>query len=179
MSKIVKLLSCAPSVLLLLTAISVFALTAAFVSEAFLGLEPCILCVYQRWPFAAVIGLGVIGLFLRNKGPVPQIMVGLSGLSMLINSVIATYHTGVEQKWWMSKVEGCTIPSFGDTEPQSILENIMSAPTGNCAEIPWQDPLLGLSMANYNAMMCFGLFVLCAVSLVLSLKKRQTSSSQP
>lgn len=171
MHKLLRLLSCPASVLLLLTALSVFALAAAFSSEAFLGLEPCILCVYQRWPFAAAIGFGVIGLMLRKKKPVARAMVALSGVTFLINSAIASYHTGVEQKWWASAVEGCTVPNFSD-EPQSILENIMSAPTGNCAEIPWQDPLLGLSMANYNAMMCFGLFLLCAFSFILSAKKR-------
>jgi len=29
------------------------------------------------------------------------------------------------------------------------MEQIMSAQTSSCAEIPWVDPIFGLSMANY------------------------------
>ena len=161
-----KVLRCPVAVLISITAISIFALLAAFGSEAFLGLEPCILCIYQRIPYAIVIALGGIGLALRKKLLALQVSIGLSGIAFLANSAIATYHTGVEQKWWASAVEGCSVPNFG-AEPQSILENIMSAPTANCAEIPWQDPLLGLSMANYNVLLCFGLFTLCTVSVSL------------
>ncbi len=168
MNFILKALSCPPLVLTGLVILSVFALLAAFASEAFLGLEPCILCIYQRWPYAIVAFIGLIALGVRRRVPaLARLSVGLSGLVFLANSAIALYHTGVEQKWWASEVEGCAVPDFSD-EPQSILQNIMSAPTGNCAEIPWSDPLIGLSMANYNVALCFGLFALCMVSFALS-----------
>ena len=160
-----KLLSCPIAVLAGITAISIFSLIAALGSEVFLGLEPCILCIYQRFPYLAVMIFGIAGLALKNRPPLPRVMIGLSGLSILINCGIAFYHTGDEQKWWASSVEGCSVQSFGN-EPQSILENILSAPTANCAEIPWQDPIIGLSMANYNVLLCFGLFVICAISFV-------------
>ena len=162
----VSYLRCPFAVLLGVMLISIFSLLAALGSEVFLGLEPCILCVYQRWPYAAVIALGLIGLAMKQHPFVPRIMIGLSGLAFLINSGIALYHTGVEQKWWASAFEGCLVPSFSN-EPQSILENIMSAPTARCDEIPWQDPLLGLSMANYNVLLCLGLAIVCFASLVL------------
>lgn len=152
----------------ILASITVFAaaaLLAALASEAFLGLEPCILCIYQRWPYAAVIGFGVIGLALKKQAAVPRIMAGLSGLAFLINSGIATYHTGVEQKWWRSAVEGCAVPNFGDTSGQSLLDNILSAPTARCDEIPWQDPIIGLSMANYNVVFCLVLALVCFYSV--------------
>jgi disulfide bond formation protein DsbB len=166
MSSLLKLLSCPVAVLAGITAISVFSLLAALGSEVFLGLEPCILCVYQRFPYLAVIVFGTIGLSFRKRPPLPRLMIGLIGITFLVNSGIAFYHTGVEQKWWKSAVEGCAVPRFDDGEPQSILENILSAPTANCAEIPWQDPILGLSMANYNVLLCFGLFAICAFSFV-------------
>lgn len=161
MNAILKHLSCPVAVLAGMATISLFSLLAALGSEVFLGLEPCILCIYQRWPYVAVIVLGIIGLVIKKYA---RAMVGLSGIAFLINSGIAVYHTGVEQKWWASAFEGCLIPDFGSDEPQSLLDNILSAPSARCDEIPWQDPLIGLSMANYNAILCFGLFVICAVS---------------
>jgi disulfide bond formation protein DsbB len=153
-----------PFVLCSIMVISIAALAAAFASEAFLDLEPCILCIYQRWPYVIVAILGVAGLPVKA---LRRPALALSSVALAVNSVIATYHTGVEQKWWASEVEGCEVPDFG-AEPKSILENIMSAPTGNCAEIPWQDPLLGLSMANYNIALCALLCAVCAVSFMYS-----------
>ncbi len=146
--------------------LSLTALLAALFSEAFLGLEPCILCIYQRIPFAIVIAFWLISFFKRSS---LKVMSALSSIALLINSGIATYHTGVEQKWWASAFEGCTVPAnFFSNEPQSILENILSTPSARCDEIPWQDPLLGLSMANYNIALCFGLFAALFLSLYLS-----------
>ena len=161
-----KLLTCPVTMLGGIAGVSLFSLTAALFSEVALGLEPCILCIYQRIPFVIGVLLGIAGLFLRNKPAALNALIGFLGLTFLVNSGIALYHTGVEQKWWVSAVEGCSVPSFSD-EPQSMLENILSAPTANCAEIPWQDPILGLSMANYNVLLCFGIFAACVLSVLM------------
>lgn len=161
-----KVLACPVAMFGGIAGISIFALTAALYSEVALGLEPCVLCIYQRIPFLIGAVLGIAGLFLRNKPGAVNALLALLGINFLVNSGIALYHTGVEQKWWASAVEGCAVPSFSN-EPQSMLENILSAPTGNCAEIPWQDPLIGLSMANYNVLLCLGIAVVCSLSLFL------------
>lgn len=168
---LLAILRCPVAVLLFAGGISLLSLLAALASEVFFGLEPCIMCIYQRIPFITVIIFTVIGLIFKKKNGVPQIMTGLSAFAFLINSVLAFYHTGIEQKWWVSAVEGCKVPNFDKLEPQSMLENILSAPTARCDEIPWSDPILNLSMANYNVILCFGLFVLCAASFFLMKKK--------
>ena len=146
----------------LIAFMSAFALIAAILSEAFLGLEPCILCIYQRYPFALGLALGLFGLALRNKTKAAQTLFAVSGVGFLINSSIAFYQTGVELFWWTSKLEGCSVPIFLESDnPQSILENLMSTPMSPCDEIQWIDPILGLTMANYNIVLCFGLFVFC------------------
>ena len=167
-----KLLSCPVVMFGGITGVSLFSLAAALYSEAFLGLEPCILCIYQRVPFVIGIVLGIVGLFLKKQPEAVQILLGLLGINFLINSGIALYHTGVEQKWWASAVEGCEVPNFSE-EPQSMLENILSAPTANCADIPWQDPIIGLSMANYNALLCFWIFAACVLSILVNRSKPQ------
>ncbi|MBL4804640.1 MAG: disulfide bond formation protein B [Alphaproteobacteria bacterium] len=165
-----KLLSCPVAVFGGITLVSVFALAAALYSEVALDLEPCILCIYQRIPFVIGALFGIIGLALRKKAKVVNWILAALGVNFLINSGIAFYHTGVEQKWWVSAVEGCAVPNFGDSEPQSILEDILSAPTAACSEIPWQDPIIGLSMANYNVVLCFGIALACALSLIIRRK---------
>lgn len=163
-----KLLSCPVAMFAGIAGVSAFALAAALYSEVALGLEPCILCIYQRIPFVIGVIVGIVGLALRRNEGLSNILIGGLGVNFLVNAGIAFYHTGVEQKWWVSTVEGCAVPDFTDTSQQSILENILSAPTANCAEIPWEDPILGLSMANYNVLLGLGVFGVCVFSLILS-----------
>ena len=167
------MLSCPIAVFGWIAAISIFALAAALFSEVALGLEPCILCIYQRIPFVIGAVLAIAGLAVRKKPAIVDSILGVLAVNFMTNTGIAAYHTGVEQKWWASEVEGCNA-DFGSLgaenaapSTQSILENILSAPSGNCAEIPWQDPILGLSMANYNVALCFGIFAACLLSILI------------
>lgn len=172
MIRLIKtLLSCPVAMFGGIAAVSIFSLAAALYSEVALGLEPCILCIYQRIPFVIGAVLGILGLALRNKPQVADAILGVLAVNFMTNAGIAAYHTGVEQQWWASEVEGCNanFAALGNVEApqttQSILENILSAPTANCAEIPWEDPILGLSMANYNVLLCLGIFAACLISI--------------
>ncbi len=168
---ITRLLSCPVTVFGGVIAISITALAAALASEVFLGLEPCKLCIYQRWGFVAAGMLAAIGLFMRKSPAWSPRMALLTAIAFAVNAAVALYHTGVEKKWWVSQVEGCIVTDFG-TEPDSILANIMAAPTAPCDTIPWADPLLGLSMANYNVILCAGMaLVMIAAAFALRTKK--------
>lgn len=171
-----KALGCPVAVHTLVILISITALGAAIASELFLGLEPCPLCIYQRWGFVAAALFSIIGLITRKKKAATSVLAGLSALSFLATSAVATYHTGVEQKWWVSAVEGCSAPaSFLDNDNQSWIDNLMATPSGRCDEIPWQDPLIGLSMANYNILLCLGMFVICLIGACRIRKKIATA----
>lgn len=160
---------------LFVIAVSGLSLGAALTAEVALGLEPCILCLYQRGPFVTAILLAAIGLYFRGNPRITSAILGLCGLNFLVNAGIAFYHSGVELKWWRSAVEGCAVPQFGDS-PQSILENILSAPTARCDEIPWADPVFGLSMANYNVLLCFGLFAVCTAAALMQRPSRSAKT---
>ncbi len=157
----------------LVTLASITALLAALIGEHIFGLQPCNLCVYQRYPFAIGIILGLIGVTLYRKPVISRAILGILGLNFLANSVIAFYHTGVEQRWWKSMFEACIVPMAD--EGKSLLDSIMGTPLTSCTDIQWQDPILGLSMANYNVAFCFGLFLFCMVGMIVSRKSRQAS----
>ncbi len=162
---IVKILGCHHSMPLAMAVISASALGMALMSEHVFGLQPCVLCIYQRWPYAIVIALGLIGLAIsfKAKKAVAAIM-GLIGVTFLANSVIAFYHTGVELKWWKSFLEGCAVPKM-EGNMQEILAQIQSRTDAvRCDEIPWADPILNLSMANWNVIFCLGLAVVAFIS---------------
>ncbi len=154
--------------LFIFAAISAGALAIAFISQYAYGLQPCELCIYQRIPFAIVITLGVIGILLGNTKPnVGKASIALIALTFAANTVIAFYHTGVERKWWPSFLEGCTIPEMKGNITD-VLAQIAATPAVRCDEIPWTDPVIGLSMANYNVLVCLAL----AIAALYALKRQ-------
>lgn len=159
-----KVLSCYRSMPLIMAIISASALGMALVSQYVFGLAPCILCIIQRYPYGIIIALGILGFALSYKSQkAVSVIMGLIGVTYIANSVIAFYHTGVEQKWWPSHLEGCAVPDLG-ADPNNILAAIESAAPVRCDEIPWADPILGLSMANYNVIFCLGLGIVALAS---------------
>ena len=169
---IIKFLSCYRFIPLLMAMIAGASLAMALTAQYAFGLEPCILCLIQRYPYGIVIALGIIGFITSFKFPKGvSIMMVLIGLTFLANSVIAFYHTGVELQWWKSFLEGCAVPDMvGDMD--QILADIQSRTEAvRCDEIPWADPILNLSMANYNVIFCLGLAVVAFASARLIWKK--------
>ena len=151
--------------------VSIFSLGTALIAEHVYNLDPCILCIYQRIPFAIAALLSLLGLILSYSPDRMKMVAGLiflSALCFLADSIIAAYHTGVERHWWASFLEGCTV-DFGDSN--DLLAMIENTQAVRCDEIPWADPFIGLSMANYNAVMSFGLFVFCMVSSIFTARR--------
>ena len=82
------------------------------------------------------------------------IFVGM--LSMLVSTILALYHVGVEKKYWPG-LNSCTNSSIEGLTTDQLLEQIMSAPLVRCDEIAWE--LIGISMAGWNALISFCLFL--------------------
>lgn len=135
-------------------------LAGAFYFQYVEGLEPCVLCIWQRVPYAVVIGLAAIGWLAagaapRWVGPVAA----LCALAFLADAGIAGFHAGVEQGWWKG-TESCTGTGFDATTVEELRAAILSAPSARCDEIAWQ--FLGLSMTVWNgiAALAFTIFSL-------------------
>lgn len=132
-------------------------LSAALMAQYGYDLKPCILCMYQRYPFAlnAVLGLIIYKLAKKNHPRGASLMLVMAGIVFLANSALAFYHVGVEQLWWESVLEACTF------DP-SKLRDAMYEPPVPCNQIPWQDPILGMSMAGWNVVVC-GIAGICTM----------------
>jgi disulfide bond formation protein DsbB len=136
-------------------------LGGAFIFQA-LGYAPCAMCIWQRWPHAAAILLGVIGAV------VPSAVIALFGAgAALTTGIIGVYHTGVERDWWEGPSsctgagDGIAGLSGGDllatTGPKLIL----------CDQVSWE--FLTLSMPSWNALFSF---VLAAVWIAAAMRSR-------
>lgn len=138
---------------LIIAQVSIGALLVAYYAEIVHQLEPCILCIYQRIPFALVLVFSFVGIF-RPK--LLKWVLLLAGIVFLVGSGIAVYHVGVEQHWWISSCSGELV---GQLSTSNLLKQLQDKPTKSCAELEWA--LFGVSMATYNVFYSFVLSVFC------------------
>ena len=151
------------SLALAVVASGVIALGAAFGFQHIGGLDPCVLCLYQRWPWVAVIALGALAFTLRGQRAVAGTLLVLAGLAMLVGAGIAGFHVGVEQHWWAGTAEcGSTLSKAATIE--GLKRQLMATPITRCDEVAWS--LGGISMAGWNMVLSLASAMVVAWSLV-------------
>jgi len=150
-----------------LSGMALAALAIALTSQYVYGLQPCELCMFQRMPYAVIIALGIIGLFVFKSHKANIWVLSLIALAYFTDTVFAAYHTGVERKWWPSFLEGCKVPELKGNITD-VLAQIAATPAVRCDEIPWTDPVLGWSMANYNVIVTLVLGIVAVYATLRS-----------
>lgn len=131
---------------------SAMLLLGAFGFQYLGGLPPCKMCLWQRWPHAAAVLVGVVALWTRG----PQMPL-LGMLAALTTAGIGGFHAGVEQGWWQGP-STCSAAQPGSLSADQLFDQIMAAPLIRCDTIPWQ--MLGLSMAAWNMVISLALALL-------------------
>lgn len=126
-------------------ALSAGALGFALISQIFFGLEPCILCKYQRIPYIATTLLASAGYFMSPSAARRTVL--LCALFFLLGAGVAGFHVGVEQKWWEG-TSSCGSPLPLNASLEELERVIMAAPVVRCDAISFS--FLGVSMAGYN-----------------------------
>jgi disulfide bond formation protein DsbB len=134
------------TLILLATLGSVGLLGGAFAFQHIGGLAPCQLCLYQRWPHAAAILIGVVAYFTGWRG-----LAWLGALAALATAAIGVFHVGVEQLWWEG-LATCTAGSIEGISTADLLDPSKDvAAVVRCDEIAWS--MLGISMAGWNVIL--------------------------
>jgi len=133
---------------LAIVAASFVILGTALASQYWGGLQPCELCLWQRWAYVAAIGIGAVAFSLPH-GRTRAAMIGLAALAFLGGAGIAFFHVGVEQHWWRG-LATCSAGGGVATSLEALKAQIMAAPLNRCDEVQFQ--LFGLSMAGWNVL---------------------------
>lgn len=133
-------------------------LGGAFFFQYVVGLAPCELCIWQRWPHAIAFVLGVIAWVM------PSVWVmALGAATMTVSVGLGVYHTGVERAWWPGPDTCSGTGSISALSPEQLLDQILAAPVVRCTDVAWE--MLGLSMASWNAIASLGLVALWVLAL--------------
>ena len=104
------------------------------------GLPPCPLCIWQRWPYVALIALGLIGWRWR-----PRALLGLATLALLGGAGLAAYHVGIEQGWW-ALPGGCVAGQSAESVEE--LKRLLAEAPPACDQVSFA--FLGLTLAAWN-----------------------------
>jgi len=132
------------TLILLATLGSAALLSGAFAFQYIGGMAPCQLCLWQRWPHAAAILIGLVALASGWRG-----LAWLGMIALLVTAAIGIFHVGVEQKWWEG-LASCTAGSIEGISTADLLDPTKDvASVVRCDAIAWQ--LFGISMAGWNA----------------------------
>ncbi len=140
-------------------------LAGAHAFETFGRYEPCELCYTQRdvhW-LALWVGALSFGVSFWRPG-VARIACWVLGLVFLGSAVLATYHAGIEWRWWPGPA-ACTGSHFKGVSASDMAKLLsgVSSHVVQCDEAAWR--MFGVSMAGYNALISA---VLAALSFVFA-----------
>ena len=136
----------------LIAAIAALTLGGAWFFQLVLGLQPCPLCLEQRYAYYLAIPLAiVVAVAAARDAPRSLLYAGFFALLLaaLANAVLGGYHSGVEWKWWPGPTD-CSGPVGSLGSAGDLLSRLDTVKVVRCDEVQWR--FLGLSMAGYNVL---------------------------
>jgi disulfide bond formation protein DsbB len=144
-------------------------LAGAFLFQA-MGYPPCQMCLWQRWPHAAAIVIGVLAL--RFPG---RVLPAFGAIAAATTAAIGVFHTGVERDWWEGPTS-CTGGGGLEGLSGADLLTITGPRVVMCDQVSWE--LFSLSMASWNAILSFGLMIGWIIAVRLSAASTTKGSSR-
>lgn len=126
------------------------------------GLQPCPLCLEQRYAYYFSIPLAVLILLGASVGATRKVLVAafvVIAAGMLWNAGLGAYHAGVEWKFWAGPQDcGGALGDLGSAG--GLLKKLESIRVIRCDEVAWS--FLGISLAGYNVLISLGLAAIAA-----------------
>ena len=134
-------------------------LATAYAFEYLANLQPCVLCIYQRIPYAVAIGLMLLTIILRKHSQANLILFIAVSVVFAVGSAIAIFHIGVEQQLWQGTPECGNFINTASVE--ALRKQLLAQPIVRCDEVAWS--LFGISMAGYNFLISTSLLLYSSV----------------
>ncbi len=147
---------------LAITLIAAATLAGAWFMQLVLGIQPCELCLAQRYAYYVVVPLAaLIAVVAARDAPRGALVAGLAviALVMLGNAGLAAYHSGVEWGFWQGPT-ACTGPVGNLGSAGNLLERLDSVKVVRCDEVQWK--FLGLSLAGYDVLISLSMAAIAA-----------------
>ena len=142
-------------------------LLGAYFLEFYLSLIPCDLCIKQRIVHVSILILSLLIFPLFTFSKLKFIMLSILNLLWLISSSLAFYHFGIEKKLW----EGFSECSSNLIFNENTLDQLLSKTPIRCDETQFE--LLNLSLAGWNGILSFIIFIILTFLLYKNYKEKK------
>ena len=132
-------------------ATSFFSFAVALYVEYILNFKPCILCIYQRIPYAIALLISLIAFFKGNK----KTLLVILGLTFIASVLLSGYHVGIE-KGIIEPIFSCTGDNINALEKEEILKSLNNIQP-DCRDVDFS--IFGVSLATLNFIISFVLTI--------------------
>ena len=136
---------------IIILTLSFFSLIAALYVEYILGFKPCILCIYQRIPYAIAILISLSAFLIGNR----NILLIILGLTFLAGILLSGYHVSIE-KGIIEPLFSCTGENIEALEKDEILKSLNNIQP-DCRDVDFS--IFGVSLATLNFIISFVLTI--------------------
>jgi disulfide bond formation protein DsbB len=125
----------------------------ALVAQHFYDVQPCILCLYERYFYWGIVFTGILGLLNFY----PRFAFYLSGLILAGGVALGFYHLGVELHWWQG-TDACHGVATHTAKTIEELRALLKAkPMARCDQPNWF--ILGISATYINLLWFVGFLI--------------------
>ena len=124
--------------------VNILVILSALFIEFFLKIKPCILCIYQRYPYYIITFLSLI-YFLKKDLKILLILLII--LTSLASITLSTYHVGIETGL-IEETTSCKTSLNNNLSKDAILKQLESNLASSCKEVNFK--LFGFSLASIN-----------------------------
>lgn len=138
--------------------VTILLLAYAYYEEHVTGLNPCNLCMVQRYVFVLI---GILFLFTLPKPP-QNLFRKFIGIIITLVSILGCFVSG--RHVWLQNLPADEVPDCGpglsfmlDNYPfSSVIDQVLQG-SGECAEVSWR--LFGLTMPMWTFICFFGFII--------------------
>ena len=153
----------APRAFALVCAVCIGMLVFGLYLQHVVGLEPCPMCIVQRYALIVVAVVAGAAAFARQKAAVV-----ISSSLLFITSCAGAFVAARQSylQWYPPEIASCGRDFYGmvETFPLKRAIPMIFKGSGDCTKIDWT--FLGLSIANWS-FLCFAAFALLALVLTV------------
>ena len=159
------------TIAIFVTLVAATTISRAWAFEWF-GYAPCELCLQQRYAYYLGAPLAALAAIAFVAG---WSLSGAIGLALVVaiffaNAIFGGWHAGVEWGFWAGPT-GCSGAFTKALDASDFMRQLETTKLVRCDEVAIR--ILGLSLAGWNAVISFALFVLACLGARLALVRRR------
>jgi disulfide bond formation protein DsbB len=144
-------------------------LAGAYYFELVVGLPPCEMCWWQRYPHMVAVVAGLLAVAAYNNRNLAMFLALIAVTALAVTACIGVFHVGVENHWWAGP-QACTGAIPRGLSVEQLKKYLMGARMIRCDEPAWI--FLGVSMAGWNAICSGGLALLLGSQIARHVRTR-------